>query len=115
MLHVGNASPHHNFTYRLALQIPLHIICCVFSTQICRYIMILHRLLPVCIVGDPNCWMANISCCTPAASGVVTVEEAGELLEAHVLTSLSPHTKHLVMIGDQCQLRPKVSICQSLC
>jgi hypothetical protein len=36
------------------------------------------------------------------------IEEAGELLEAHVLTSLSPATRHLIMIGDHKQLRPKV-------
>ncbi|KAG1673298.1 hypothetical protein FOA52_002578 [Chlamydomonas sp. UWO 241] len=42
------------------------------------------------------------------APGVVMVEEAGEVLEAHVLTSLSPVTKHLIMIGDHKQLRPKV-------
>ncbi|GFH25752.1 NFX1-type zinc finger-containing protein 1 [Haematococcus lacustris] len=40
--------------------------------------------------------------------GVLLVEEAGELLEAHVLTSLSTKTKHLVLIGDHKQLRPKV-------
>ncbi|GFH22994.1 uncharacterized protein HaLaN_20538, partial [Haematococcus lacustris] len=38
--------------------------------------------------------------------GVLLVEEAGELLEAHVLTSLSTKTKHLVLIGDHKQLRP---------
>lgn len=32
--------------------------------------------------------------------GVVMVEEAGELLEAHVLSSLSPRTKHLIMVSD---------------
>ena len=36
------------------------------------------------------------------------VEEAGEILEAHVLTSLTSKTKHLIMIGDHKQLRPKV-------
>ncbi len=36
------------------------------------------------------------------------VEEAAEILEAHVLCSLSPRTKQLVMIGDHQQLRPKV-------
>jgi superfamily I DNA and/or RNA helicase len=41
-------------------------------------------------------------------AGIVLVEEAGELLEAHVLTSLSPSTKHLILIGDHKQLRPKV-------
>jgi len=28
------------------------------------------------------------------------VEEAAEILEAHVLSSLSPHTKHVILIGD---------------
>ncbi|KAG2495742.1 hypothetical protein HYH03_006339 [Edaphochlamys debaryana] len=40
--------------------------------------------------------------------GVVLVEEAGELLEAHVLTSISARTKQLILIGDHKQLRPKV-------
>lgn len=39
--------------------------------------------------------------------GVVIVEEAAEILECHVLTSLSIHTEHLIMIGDHKQLRPK--------
>lgn len=40
--------------------------------------------------------------------GVVLVEEACEILEAQSLASLSPHTKHLIMIGDHKQLRPKL-------
>lgn len=46
--------------------------------------------------------------------GVVIVEEAGEVLEAHVLSALSQEspnsneTKHLILIGDHLQLRPKV-------
>ena len=36
------------------------------------------------------------------------VEEAGEVLEAHVLSSLTNGTKRLIMIGDHKQLRPKV-------
>lgn len=39
---------------------------------------------------------------------VVLVEEAGEVLEAHVLTSLSASTEHLMLIGDHKQLPPKV-------
>jgi len=48
------------------------------------------------------------------APDVVLVEEAGEVLEAHVLTSLAEATEekggctHLIMIGDHEQLRPKV-------
>lgn len=44
-----------------------------------------------------------------ASPGVVLVEEAGEILEAHILTSLGPHTEQLIMIGDHKQLRPKCS------
>ncbi|KAL3914202.1 MAG: hypothetical protein SGILL_006195 [Bacillariaceae sp.] len=39
--------------------------------------------------------------------GVVLVEEAAEIMEAHIITSLSSKTKHLIMIGDHKQLRPK--------
>lgn len=60
-----------------------------------------------------------IACTTTAAAkyvkaiqsinpGVVIVEEAGEILESHVLTALGPDTKQLVLIGDHKQLRPKV-------
>ena len=44
-----------------------------------------------------------------ASPGVVLVEEAGEILEAHILTSLGPQTEQLIMIGDHMQLRPKCS------
>nr|XP_018911144.1 PREDICTED: NFX1-type zinc finger-containing protein 1-like [Bemisia tabaci] len=61
-----------------------------------------------------------IACTTTAAAkysealsrisaGVVLVEEAGEILESHVLTALGPSTKHLILIGDHKQLRPRVS------
>jgi superfamily I DNA and/or RNA helicase len=36
------------------------------------------------------------------------VEEAGEILEAHVLSALSSSTRHAILIGDHLQLRPKV-------
>ena len=39
---------------------------------------------------------------------IVLLEEAAEVLEAHVLTSLSSSTQQLIMIGDHEQLRPKV-------
>ena len=43
------------------------------------------------------------------AADVVIIEKAGEVLEAHVLSALQPAaTKHLIMIGDHQQLRPKV-------
>eukprot|EP00662_Eupelagonemidae_sp_cell21_P058220 gene58220-biopygen113375 len=39
---------------------------------------------------------------------VVMVEEAAEVLESHLLAAVTEHTKHLVLIGDHQQLRPKV-------
>ncbi|KAJ7170685.1 P-loop containing nucleoside triphosphate hydrolase protein [Mycena crocata] len=40
---------------------------------------------------------------------VLIVEEAGEILESHVLTALGTDTQQLVLIGDHKQLRPKVN------
>ena len=39
---------------------------------------------------------------------VLVVEEAAEVLEAHILSSLVPSIQHLILIGDHQQLRPKV-------
>ncbi|XP_005105181.1 NFX1-type zinc finger-containing protein 1 [Aplysia californica] len=41
---------------------------------------------------------------------VVLVEEAAEVLEAHITTALSKHSQHLILIGDHQQLRPKTSV-----
>ena len=46
--------------------------------------------------------LANIS------PGVILLEEAGELLEAHILSGTHKDVKHLIMIGDHKQLRPKI-------
>lgn len=37
---------------------------------------------------------------------ILVVEEAAEILESHIVTSLAPRTQHLILIGDQQQLRP---------
>lgn len=61
-----------------------------------------------------------IGCTTTAAAmysdqlrgispGIVLLEEAGEILESHVLTALTADTKQLVLIGDHLQLRPKIN------
>ena len=38
------------------------------------------------------------------------VEEAAELFEAHIITSLNPKCEHLILIGDHVQLRPSPSV-----
>lgn len=40
---------------------------------------------------------------------VMVCEEAGEVLESHVLTALLPSIQHVILIGDHLQLRPRVS------
>ncbi|KAF1814036.1 P-loop containing nucleoside triphosphate hydrolase protein [Eremomyces bilateralis CBS 781.70] len=61
-----------------------------------------------------------IACTTTAAAmynkliraakpDMVLVEEAGEILECHILTALAPTVKQLVLIGDHKQLRPKIN------
>ncbi|KAI0779559.1 hypothetical protein C8Q74DRAFT_1217042 [Fomes fomentarius] len=40
---------------------------------------------------------------------VLLVEEAGQVLEAHILGSLVPSIQHMVLIGDPLQLRPTLN------
>lgn len=40
---------------------------------------------------------------------VILVEEAGEILESHILAAMTPSVKQLILIGDHKQLRPKVN------
>lgn len=44
-----------------------------------------------------------------AKPDVVLVEEAGEILESHILTALAPTVKQVILIGDHKQLRPKIN------
>ncbi|KAH0269538.1 P-loop containing nucleoside triphosphate hydrolase protein, partial [Aureobasidium melanogenum] len=43
------------------------------------------------------------------APGIIIVEEAGQVLESHIVTALNPTAKQLIMIGDHKQLRPFVN------
>ncbi|MCJ1382149.1 hypothetical protein MMC17_005261 [Xylographa soralifera] len=42
-----------------------------------------------------------------ACPNVLLVEEAGEILESHILTALGAETEQMILIGDHKQLRPK--------
>ncbi|KAJ3852101.1 hypothetical protein EV368DRAFT_65176, partial [Lentinula lateritia] len=46
---------------------------------------------------------------TTVAPKVLVVEEAGQVLEAHILASLVPSVQHLICIGDPQQLRPNIT------
>ncbi|RXK38429.1 hypothetical protein M231_04338 [Tremella mesenterica] len=43
------------------------------------------------------------------APKVLVIEEAGQVLEAHVLATLFPSIEHVIAIGDPLQLRPNVN------
>ncbi|KAJ6576430.1 hypothetical protein DFH09DRAFT_1149320 [Mycena vulgaris] len=62
------------------------------------------------IIGCTTTAAAKYSETLQAASpDVLLVEEAGEILESHVLTALGQSTDQLILIGDHQQLRPKVN------
>ncbi|KZP30812.1 P-loop containing nucleoside triphosphate hydrolase protein [Athelia psychrophila] len=44
-----------------------------------------------------------------ASPDVLLVEEAGEILESHVITALGATARQMILIGDHKQLRPKVN------
>lgn len=69
-----------------------------------------HTMLQKKIIGCTSTGAAKYDRLIRAAQpDVVLVEEAGELLEAHILTSLAPTVKQLVLIGDHKQLPPKIN------
>lgn len=44
-----------------------------------------------------------------ALPDILIIEEAGEVLEPHLITSLFPSIKQVILIGDHKQLRPKLN------
>ncbi|KAJ7241901.1 P-loop containing nucleoside triphosphate hydrolase protein [Mycena haematopus] len=62
------------------------------------------------IVGCTTTAAAKYTMDIQAASPqVLIVEEAGEILESHVITALGRDTQQMILIGDHKQLRPKVN------
>ncbi|KAM3422161.1 hypothetical protein BST61_g2531 [Cercospora zeina] len=61
------------------------------------------------VVGITTTGLARqINTLSKLPSKVLVVEEAGEVLEAHLLTAMLPSLEHAILIGDHQQLRPKV-------
>ncbi|KAF5326320.1 hypothetical protein D9611_000022 [Ephemerocybe angulata] len=62
------------------------------------------------IVGCTTTGAARLSSLLKViAPRILLVEEAGQVLEAHILGSLVPSVEHLVLIGDPLQLRPTLN------
>ncbi|KAJ5611620.1 hypothetical protein N7528_008725 [Penicillium herquei] len=61
------------------------------------------------IIGITTTGLArNLNMLRRLKSKVLICEEAGEVMEAHMLTSLLPSVEHLILIGDHQQLRPQI-------
>ncbi|EAU30027.1 predicted protein [Aspergillus terreus NIH2624] len=61
------------------------------------------------IIGLTTSGLArNLSMLRNLQSKIVLCEEAGEVLEAHLLTALLPSVEHTILIGDHLQLRPQI-------
>ncbi|KAF9280989.1 hypothetical protein BGZ74_002480 [Mortierella antarctica] len=43
------------------------------------------------------------------APKIIICQEAGEVLESYILSTLAPSTQHLILIGDHKQLRPQIA------
>ena len=62
------------------------------------------------IIGVTTSGLArNIGLLQRLPSKVMLCEEAGEVLESHLLTALLPHLEHAILIGDHQQLRPQIA------
>ncbi|THW66498.1 hypothetical protein D6D19_09329 [Aureobasidium pullulans] len=61
------------------------------------------------VVGVTTSGLArNLSLLRRLPSKILLCEEAGEVLESHLLTALLPSIEHTILIGDHLQLRPHV-------
>lgn len=70
----------------------------------------LQKLQDALIVGMTTTCAAQMnSVLQKLRSPIVVVEEAAEVLEAHIIASLTQYCKHLILIGDHQQLRPSTA------
>ncbi|KAF4437818.1 Zinc finger, CCCH-type [Fusarium austroafricanum] len=61
------------------------------------------------IVGVTTTGLArNLTLLRKLRCKVMICEEAGEVLESHILTALLPSIEHAILIGDHLQLRPQI-------
>ena len=65
------------------------------------------------VAAAQNCWTHASFHLRNVWRQIVVVEEAAEVLEAHILAGLVPQTEQLILIGDHKQLRPKIQVSMS--
>ena len=70
----------------------------------------LRALSEANVIGVTTSGLArNLELLRKLPSKILLCEEAGEVLEAHLLTALLPSIEHTILIGDHLQLRPHVA------
>jgi superfamily I DNA and/or RNA helicase len=80
------------------------------SLQKCRQEKDLRCLRGANVIGITTSGLArNIDLLRLLPSKVLLCEEAGEVLEAHLLTAMLPRIEHCILIGDHEQLRPQIA------
>ena len=68
-------------------------------------------LCKACVIGmTTTCAAKYRSILKEIRPRIVIVEEAAEVLEAHIIASLTPGCQHLILIGDHKQLRPTPAV-----
>ena len=68
-------------------------------------------LREACVIGmTTTCAAKYRSILKEIRPRIVIVEEAAEVLEAHIIASLTPGCQHLILIGDHKQLRPTPAV-----
>ncbi|XP_078688760.1 NFX1-type zinc finger-containing protein 1-like [Branchiostoma floridae x Branchiostoma belcheri] len=66
-----------------------------------------------CVIGMTTTGAARYrSILQDIKPAIVIIEEAAEVLEAHIVTTLSQHCQHVILIGDHQQLRPNPTVYQ---
>ncbi|KAH8587828.1 P-loop containing nucleoside triphosphate hydrolase protein, partial [Bisporella sp. PMI_857] len=76
----------------------------------CHQELDLRCLRQAHIIGVTTAGLArNIEVLRRVRAKVMICEEAGEVLEAHILTAFLPGVEHAILIGDHEQLRPQIN------
>ncbi|GFS28363.1 NFX1-type zinc finger-containing protein 1 [Trichonephila inaurata madagascariensis] len=71
----------------------------------------LHICSQACVVGMTTTGAAKYrNILQHLNPKIVVVEEAAEILESHIVTSLTQHTQHVILIGDHQQLKPSPAV-----
>ena len=71
----------------------------------------LHMMQNVNVIGMTTTGAASRhSLLMDLSPSIVIIEEAAEVLEAHIVANLTSNCKHMILIGDHQQLKPSVTV-----